>query len=119
MKHGEHYELQRDKLFGSVAWGRKAETVVGIQYAEGSDATSTVRELKVLPRNGKNETFYFDFQNGRMVQVEKPEPEQKECDVTKRFEILAKIRELPNGTKLSKVMFGVSNDTYAAAMDSA
>ena len=34
MKKGEHYELHRDRLFGSVGWGRKAETVIGIQSAE-------------------------------------------------------------------------------------
>ena len=71
-KRGEEYQLQRDKLFGSVAWGRKTETIVGVQYADKEDDKSKVRVITVLPRNGQNEIYYVDFKNGRLVDIEKP-----------------------------------------------
>ncbi len=121
-KRGEEYQLQRDKIFGSVAWGRKVETIVGVQYADKEDVESKIRVVTVLPRNGHNEIFYCDFKGGRMVEIEKPahlQTEVKENPLTKKFNALAQIRELPNGTKLTRTMLGLSKDTYAEVIHAA
>ena len=120
-KRGEEYQLQRDKLFGSVAWGRKTETIVGVQYADKEDDESTVRVITVLPRNGRSEIYYVDFKNGRLVDIEKPShlAEEKENPLTKKTNALAQIREMVNGTTLTRTQLGMSKDTYSETMHSA
>jgi hypothetical protein len=51
----------RDSLFGSAALARKVETVVLMSLNDEDDPNS-VRRCTVLPRNGKAETLYFEWQ---------------------------------------------------------
>lgn len=51
----------RDALFGSAALARKVETVVLMQLHDENDANS-VRRCTVLPRNGRAETLFFEWQ---------------------------------------------------------
>lgn len=68
MRIGEGYVAQRDKIFGSVQWARKTETIATLQYAEGDD-TSDKRVLVVLPRNAPSEKFFLkiDRLGGKLV----------------------------------------------------
>ena len=62
-KVGEGYVLSRDKLFGSVAWARRSETVIFVDLYNAENPNG-VRRWTVLPRDGKEERFYFEFSNG-------------------------------------------------------
>jgi hypothetical protein len=60
----------RDTLFGSAALARKVETVVLMQLHNDEDPNS-VRRCTVLPRNGRAETLYFEWQaNGLCLTTE-------------------------------------------------
>jgi hypothetical protein len=63
----------RDTLFGSVAWGRKTETIVLISKTDEDDDNSP-RQYSVLPRNGSSERFWMDFKDGELRMVPRPEP---------------------------------------------
>lgn len=65
-KKGEGYATKRDIIFGSQAWGRKAETIAVLQYPTDHDETSDRRELTVVPRNAPTESFSMIFRNGRL-----------------------------------------------------
>jgi hypothetical protein len=65
-KSGEGYTAKRDMLFGSIAWGRMAETIVVLQCPDGDD-TSLKRELSVLLRNGPAEKFSMVYDNGKLI----------------------------------------------------
>ena len=62
----------RDALFGSAALARKVETVVLMQLHDENDANS-VRRCTVLPRNGRAETLYFEWQAEGLCLTTKPE----------------------------------------------
>jgi hypothetical protein len=65
----------RDTLFGSVAWGRKSETIVLISKTDVDDDNSP-RQYSVLPRNGWSERFWMEFTDGELRMVQKPEPRE-------------------------------------------
>ena len=71
-KQGEGYVSKRDNIFGTVAWGRKTETIVVLQ-CEGGDDMSPLRKLSVLLRNGPPEQYSMKLVNGRLVEVAKEE----------------------------------------------
>jgi hypothetical protein len=62
----------RDTLFGSSALARKAETVVLMQLHDEDDSNS-VRVCTVLPRNGRAEKLYFEWQSKGLCLTTKPE----------------------------------------------
>lgn len=73
----------------------------------------------MLPRNGRNEVFYLDFKPGRMIDIEKPASlieAEKEIPINRRVNAMAQIREMENGTRLTRVMLGMAQGTYADTM---
>ncbi len=75
-KNTERYH-GRDVVFGSVAWARKAETVVIISLTDAEDDNSP-RQYSVLVRNGMNEKFWMDFKDGELRLVARPEQQSTE-----------------------------------------
>jgi hypothetical protein len=71
----------RDALFGSAALARKVETVVLMQLHNEDDPNS-VRRCTVLPRNGRAETLFFEWQAEGLVLTAEPQavPELKAID---------------------------------------
>ena len=66
----------RDALFGSAALARKVETVVLMQLHDENDANS-VRRCTVLPRNGRAETLYFEWQATGLCLTTEPQAVQE------------------------------------------
>jgi len=66
----------RDALFGSAALARKVETVVLMQLHNEDDPNS-VRRCTVLPRNGRAETLYFEWQATGLCLTAEPQPVQE------------------------------------------
>lgn len=72
MKEKEKYELGRDKVIGSTAWGAFSDTIVTIESVltkqaelEGKD----LRQVSVMPRNAKNFMVqYILDEKGKFVQ---------------------------------------------------
>jgi len=62
----------RDALFGSAALARKVETVVLMQLHDENNPNS-VRRCTVLPRNGRAETLYFEWQSEGLVLTAEPQ----------------------------------------------
>ena len=75
-KPGEQYAAPRERLLGTTVWGRMIETIVFIQ-PQGAENPDTIRELHLLPRDGKSEKYQFQFERGRLVQA----PEKKKGDL--------------------------------------
>jgi len=73
MRIGEGYVSKRDGIFGTVAWSRKTETIINLQYPEGDDMDIR-RTLSVLLRNGPAERYDMKLENGRLVEAP---PEEK------------------------------------------
>lgn len=71
----------RDMLFGSAALARKVETVVLMQLHNDEDPNS-VRRCTVLPRNGRAETLYFEWQATGLCLTTEPQavPEVRAID---------------------------------------
>jgi hypothetical protein len=71
----------RDALFGSAALARKVETVVLMQLHDENDPNS-VRRCTVLPRNGRAETLFFEWQAEGLCLTTEPQavPELKAID---------------------------------------
>jgi AAA domain-containing protein len=67
-KPGDKYLSPRERISGTAWWGRMTETILVIEPAQEEDQNS-IRNLFVLPRNGKNEQHQFKFENGRLQQV--------------------------------------------------
>jgi hypothetical protein len=64
----------RDTIFGSVAWGRKAETIVLISKTDNDPLHDDCpRQYSVLVRNGRSEHFWMDFHDDELRMVAKPE----------------------------------------------
>lgn len=82
-KQGERYLQHRDSLFGSIAFGRKAETVMLLELHNPENPDS-IRRCTVLTRCGKSEQFYFEFRAGEgLCLTNKPEPVRKESAFTR------------------------------------
>jgi hypothetical protein len=73
MRMGEGYVSKRDGIFGTVAWSRKTETILNIQYPEGDDM-DVRRTLAVLLRNGPAEKYNMKLENGRLVEAKEETP---------------------------------------------
>lgn len=72
-KQGERYLQHRDSLFGSIAFGRKAETVL-LMELHNPENPDSVRRCTILTRCGKSEQYYFEFRaNEGLCMTEKPE----------------------------------------------
>ncbi len=71
----------RDSLFGSAALARKVETVVLMSLHNDEDPNS-VRRCTVLPRNGRAETLYFEWQSTGLCLTTEPQavPEVRAID---------------------------------------
>lgn len=71
----------RDALFGSAALARKVETVVLMQLHDENDPNS-VRRCTVLPRNGRAETLFFEWQADGLCLTAEPQavPELRAID---------------------------------------
>jgi hypothetical protein len=69
----------RDTIFGSVAWGRKSETIVLISKTDVDPLHDDCpRQYSVLCRNGDSEHFWMDCNDGELRIVDKPEPKERE-----------------------------------------
>jgi hypothetical protein len=107
----------RDTLFGSVAWGRKSETIVLISKTDNDPIHDDCpRQYSVLVRNGRSEHFWMDFHNGELRIVDKPEPKAhiykgppSKADMLKH-NVLAKFK--PGERVLYSPVLGVSAKTY-------
>lgn len=75
----------RDSLFGSAALARKVETVV-LMTLHNDDDPNSVRRCTVLPRNGRTETLYFEWQAEGLCLTTEPQavPELKAIDHIER-----------------------------------
>lgn len=63
----------RDALFGSVAWGRKSETIVLISKTDDDPLHDDCpRQYSVLVRNGRSEHFWMGFNGGELCMVDRP-----------------------------------------------
>ena len=71
----------RDALFGSAALARKVETVV-LMSLHNEDDPNSVRRCTVLPRNGRAETMFFEWQESGLCLTTEPEavPEVRAID---------------------------------------
>jgi hypothetical protein len=71
----------RDSLFGSAALARKVETVV-LMGLHDEENPNSVRRCTVLPRNGRAETLFFEWQAEGLCLTTEPQavPEQKALD---------------------------------------
>lgn len=67
-KPKDRYEMQRDLIFGSVARGRKCETIVFLQFSDLKD-TNSARQCFVLTRQGQAEKYTLTFENGELVET--------------------------------------------------
>lgn len=109
----------RDAIFGSVAWGRKSETIVLISKTDNDPLNDDCpRQYSVLCRNGKTEHFWMDCTNGELRMVDKPEakepahkgPQRK--DDTLKTNVLARFK--PGDRILYSPDLGASQKTYYA-----
>jgi len=67
----------RDTIFDSVAWGRKAETIVLISKTDNDPLHDDCpRQYSILVRNGRSEHFWMDFAGGELRIVPRPEPKE-------------------------------------------
>jgi hypothetical protein len=109
----------RDTLFGSVAWGRKTETIVLISKTDQDPIhDDCARQYSVLVRNGRSEHFWMDFKDGELRMVSRPEaPEHvymgppKKAALLKR-NILAQFK--PGERIIYSPELGASEKTYYA-----
>jgi hypothetical protein len=68
----------RDALFGSVAWGRKSETIVLISKTDEDPLHDDCpRQYSVLVRNGRSEHFWMRFNGAELCMVDRPGPKAK------------------------------------------
>lgn len=67
-KPKDSYALQRDRVFGSIMWTRRADTVCVLTI--DGDGTTPRRHLAVLHRNAPAETFSLDYHDGLLVPSE-------------------------------------------------
>jgi len=72
----------RDALFGSSSLARKVETVVLLEL-HNSDDPNSVRRCTVLPRNGRSERLYFEWQVNGLCLTTEPEAVPEESALTR------------------------------------
>jgi hypothetical protein len=107
----------RDTLFGSVAWGRKSETIVLVSKTDNDPLHDDCpRQYSVLVRNGRSEHFWMAFKDGELQMVDRPEPKvhiykgpPSKADMLRR-NVLAKFK--PGERVLYSPVLGVSEKTY-------
>lgn len=109
----------RDTIFGSVAWGRKSETIVLISKTDNDPLHDDCpRQYSVLVRNGRSEHFWMAFVEGELRMVDKPEPKKRECKGPPRKDSLLEqnvfARFKPGERILYSPELGVSDRKYYA-----
>jgi hypothetical protein len=67
-KPNEKYQSPRDRIFGSVGWGRKVETIIYLE--QDTNQPDSLRQLWILPRNGKEEKHVFRWERGRLIETD-------------------------------------------------
>ena len=103
-KPGEKYAAPRERLLGSTVWGRMIETIIVIEPRDPEDPNS-IRELHLLPRDGKSEKYQFEFERGRLVEVQQKE----KGDLTAEVRAWLQANLNPNDTfTLAKVASGLN-----------
>ena len=81
-QRGKDKYFGRDALFGSSALARKVETVVLLELHNADDPNS-VRRCTVLPRNGRAERLYFEWQHNGLVLTAEPQAVTEETALTR------------------------------------
>jgi hypothetical protein len=82
----------RDALFGSSSLARKVETVVLLEL-HNSDDPNSVRRCTVLPRNGRAERLYFEWQaNGLVLTQELEEVPENSAMYRMELNVMAKYK---------------------------
>jgi hypothetical protein len=70
IKVGQGYICLRDNVLGSSAWSRESETMIILQYPQGTPAaTKGKRVITALLRNGDEEKFTLGFNCGVLERV--------------------------------------------------
>jgi hypothetical protein len=107
----------RETLFGSVAWGRKAETVVLISKTDNDPLHDDCpRQYSILVRNGRAEHFWMSCTAGVLQMVDRPAPKEREYKGPRRKDsvlesnVFAKFK--PGERILYSPDLGVSERTY-------
>lgn len=104
-KEKDSYRLTRDSVIGTGAWSRMSNTIVHVALHDDNDENGA-RQVTVLPRTGRNERFYFHFDEGLAVFSDvPPHPGLKALngrhpDRDEVAELRAVVAALPSGTKL-------------------
>jgi hypothetical protein len=104
-------------LFGSVAWGRKSETIVLISKTDNDPLHDDCpRQYSILARNGRSEHFWMGFIAGELRMVDRPEPRDRvykgppsKADLLKR-NVLARFK--PGQRIFYSPVLGVSEKTF-------
>lgn len=78
-KAKDKYTLQRDQVLGTIAWGRKAETIVYLELSDPEDPNSP-RRMTALLRNGPAERFNLAWVDGRLEPKEEEPKDDKELE---------------------------------------
>jgi AAA domain len=100
-KEGHAYNITRENILGSGAWGRGSATVLTMQFPKGDDSTGQ-RIVKVLPRRAKSEKFTMEFQDGLLVVVPDDPNEQTEMGGKLSKQISAEIDWFQAQARLAK-----------------
>jgi AAA domain len=114
-KPNEQYAMTRDKVFGSIGWGRTCSTIMHISLTAPEDPDS-VRKVQTLPRTGRSETLHFKFEDGLLVYCEPPtdEPQNVPDGVAEtkaalktdtQSQMIMALANLPVGTVLNEHTF--------------
>ncbi len=83
-REGNTYVLSRDNFFGSIAWGRTAETMVELKFPKKNGKNR--RLLHAELRNAAPEDFTLEFQDGILVVVPN-EPEDTKFDDDEQLDL--------------------------------
>jgi len=83
MKEKDKYASPRDRIQGAAAWSAFSNLVIQLELTDPADANS-IRQLLIMPRNGKMEKFTLDFRDGLLVPVDIG-PKQNNWDKFKVF----------------------------------
>jgi hypothetical protein len=68
-KQNAKYENPRERIAGCGQWGGWSETVIMVEpQTDPSGAEADLRNLQVLPRNGKHIHFVLEFRDGLLVE---------------------------------------------------
>jgi RecA-family ATPase len=109
-KPKDRYQLQRDSVFGSSAWGRKTETIVFLELSDLKNPNSP-RRCFVMPRNGKTEEYTLTFENGVLTETVLSTPVPIEAISESKFKKY--LDTLEPGTHLKwSVETGISKATF-------